>query len=175
MKRLTETEAKTLYQVLKDSIDPKDVIVQLIFETGCRVSEATPLGVNAIEGDYILIKGLKGSKNRRVKLSPNLLSKLRRLDRKPTFMRHTSKTRNLDSARVIISRRFHALCLDHLGTRYNIHTLRHTAISRLYVATKDIIMTQAWAGHRSANSTAAYINLENEEKANDIMTAMLDC
>lgn len=174
MKRLQDHQAKILYRYLKNSINPKDMILQLIFETGCRVSEATPLCLGDLEGEFINITGLKGSRNRRVQISENLTHKLMRLDMKPTFMRHVSKTRSLDSARRILTRRFHELTLELLGFRCNLHMLRHTAISRLYLQTKDIILTQTWAGHKSTNSTAVYISLDYEEKANKIMVASLE-
>jgi integrase/recombinase XerC len=46
---------------------------------------------------------------------------------------------------------------------YNFHTLRHTAITNVYRATKDLFLTQRFARHASPVTTVAYTHPSDEE------------
>jgi integrase len=46
------------------------------------------------------------------------------------------------------------------GTR---HALRHTAITNVYRATKDLFLTQRFARHANAITTVAYTHPSDEE------------
>jgi site-specific recombinase XerC len=48
-------------------------------------------------------------------------------------------------------------------THYNFHTLRHTAITNVYRATKDLFLTQRFARHASPVTTIAYTHPSDEE------------
>jgi site-specific recombinase XerC len=48
-------------------------------------------------------------------------------------------------------------------THYNFHTLRHTAITNVYRATKDLFLTQRFARHASPVTTVAYTHPTDEE------------
>jgi integrase/recombinase XerC len=48
-------------------------------------------------------------------------------------------------------------------THYNFHTLRHTAITNVYRATKDLFLTQRFARHASPVTTVAYTHPSDEE------------
>jgi site-specific recombinase XerC len=48
-------------------------------------------------------------------------------------------------------------------TIYNFHTLRHTAITNVYRATKDLFLTQRFARHASPVTTVAYTHPSDEE------------
>jgi integrase len=173
MKRLTESEAKRLYVALKNSLDPKDIILQILFETGARIGEVTSLGAKSLEYDRLKIKALKNSHNRSPKISDNLRVKLSRMTEKPTYVAYVTSSENRDTQRRLMTRHFHQVSERLLGRRYNIHALRHTAISRLYEASRDIVATQAWAGHKSGNSTLAYIALERQGLAEKTMSEIL--
>jgi integrase len=173
MKRLTESEAKRLYVALKNSLDPRDIILQILFETGARIGEVTALGASSLEYDRLKIKALKNSHNRTPKISDNLRAKLSRLADKPHYILYVTSSLNRDTQRRLMTRHFHEVSERLLCRRYNIHALRHTAISRLYEATRDIVATQTWAGHKSGNSTFAYIALERQTLAEETMFEIL--
>jgi len=46
---------------------------------------------------------------------------------------------------------------------YNFHTLRHTAITNVYRATKDLFLAQRFARHASPLTTVAYTHPSDEE------------
>jgi site-specific recombinase XerC len=46
---------------------------------------------------------------------------------------------------------------------YNFHTLRHTAITNVYRATKDLFLTQRFARHANPVTTVAYTHPSDEE------------
>lgn len=48
-------------------------------------------------------------------------------------------------------------------TIYNFHTLRHTAITNVYRATKDLFLTQRFARHANPVTTVAYTHPSDEE------------
>lgn len=171
MKILTESEAKTLYVHLVSSTDPRDTFIQIMFETGARVSEVVTMTSEDLGGNVLTIKPLKNSKLRRVEISNNLKAKLDRLP--PRWCKAIGETVRRDSLRRSLCRYFHSLTEDLLGRRYNLHTLRHTAFSRLYVATKDLLLVKNWAGHKSINSTMAYMHADQREEANQASNTLL--
>jgi len=46
---------------------------------------------------------------------------------------------------------------------YNFHALRHTAITNVYRATKDLFLTQRFARHANPITTVAYTHVSDEE------------
>ena len=48
-------------------------------------------------------------------------------------------------------------------THYDFHTLRPTAITHVYRATKDLFLTQRFARHASPITTTAYTHASDEE------------
>jgi hypothetical protein len=47
--------------------------------------------------------------------------------------------------------------------RYNFHNLHDTAITNVYLATKDLFLTQRFARHASPVTTVAYTHPSDEE------------
>lgn len=170
MKKLTDDQAREVYRFLKSSIDSRDILIQCIFETGCRVSESLLLRPDSLEGSILTVQPLKSSKVRRVKISDNLLNKYKKSDYVATL--GVGITR--DSQRRALCRRFHWICEELLGIRIKIHALRHTAFSRLYSSTKDLLLVQEWAGHRSINSTLEYLKEHRREEADEAMSLILE-
>jgi hypothetical protein len=50
-----------------------------------------------------------------------------------------------------------------IKTIYNFRTLRHTAITNVYQATKDLFLTQRFARHANPITTVAYTHPSDEE------------
>ncbi len=166
MKRLTDTEAKTLYSRLLTSIDPRDVFLQLLFETGARVSETLTLSSTDLVGRSLGVAPLKNSSPRLITISANLAAKLARLPPTRWSDALTGAEAALPSRRRGLDRHFRA-AMSALGQRpINLHALRHTAFSRLYEQTHDLILVKQWAGHRSINSTLVYMTIDAQDQAN---------
>ncbi len=173
MKKLTDEQANILYEHLKFSLDPKDVIIQICFETGCRISEALALGVNSLVGNILAIDPLKNSNFRQVAITPNLQRKLESLSDQKRYINKATETRNRDSQRRAMDRHFKALTLKLFQDPKNLHSLRHTCFTRLYNQTHDILMVRDWAGHKSLKSTLVYLEDSRKEKANEAMMEIL--
>lgn len=171
MKRLTDPEASTLYRHLSRSIDPRDIFIQLLFETGARVSETLTLTSQSLLGASLAIAPLKNSLPRQVTLSPNLTAKLKTLP--PLWSDAFASGSTRDSRRRALARHFAALTKAHLNREVNLHALRHTAFSRLYAKTKDLLLVKQWAGHRSVNSTLVYMQLDHQEEADRANAALV--
>jgi integrase len=171
MKKLNDDQATAIYGFLKASIDPRDILIQCIFETGCRVSESLLLSPKSLsESGVITIEPLKSSKIRHLKISENLIGKFR----KGSYVACLKSSSSKESQRRSLCRRFHWICEQVLGHRMKIHSLRHTAFSRLYAKTKDLLLVQEWAGHKSINSTLEYLKDHRRDEANAIMSQILE-
>lgn len=163
MKYLSETEIDTLYNYVSESTNIKDIFLQILIETGCRISESLMLTQSSLTHEGVKIKPLKNSNPREVALSPKLLKKLRNIET-PVFRRTLGPGSRASHQRAMC-RHMHEVSMKLLGRRINLHALRHTAFSRLYVATKDILLVKQWAGHKSIDSTLVYVHLEKTKEA----------
>jgi len=78
----------------------------------------------------------------------------------PLFL--SSQFRRLSMRRVqaIFARWQEAAGFEHV---YNFHTLRHSAITNVYRATKDLFLTQRFARHANPITTVAYTHPSDEE------------
>lgn len=172
MKILQPKEATSLYLALRDSLDPRDTFLALLFETGARVSEALALTATDLVGVTLGVPPLKGSLPRVVTLSPLLAAKLRHF---PTrWADALGDAQAPGSHRRALCRRFHELTTLHLNRRLNLHALRHTAFTRLYLATKDLLLVKQWAGHRSINSTMVYMAADLRREADETNASLLN-
>ena len=81
---------------------------------------------------------------------------------KAPLFRSSLTTRRLSLRRVqtIFAHWQREACFE---TIYNFHTLRHTAITNVYRATKDLFITQRFARHASPVTTVAYTHPSDEE------------
>lgn len=169
---LEPAEQAALYRVLHASTCcPFDTFIMLLFETGMRVSESLTLSEEDLSPSGVLsIAPLKGSNPRRVALSPGLQVRLRRLPRhrwSEALVKREGMTTTLASRKRVLCRHYHKLTKRVLCRRLNLHSLRHAAITRLYEATKDVVMTQQWAGQASISSTMIYVHQMKQKEAND--------
>lgn len=172
MKTLTKSESEALYSYLLASSDPRDVLLLLLFETGARVSEALALTPKNLVGATLTFDTLKNSLPREVLLSEALVRKLSALtSAKDTPWAAKAQgqgggtNRQRDTLRRTLTRYFHDLTSSFFGRRVNLHALRHTAFTRLYTETKDLLLVKAFAGHRSINSTLVYLAVEKKSEA----------
>lgn len=176
MKTLTPAEAGRLYTYLLQSTDPKDVALLLLFETGARVSEALALVGGSLSGECLEISPLKGSLPRRILVSRELEAKLRTqapLSATAPWGEILFPGAAKASWRRLLCRHYHLLTQRLLGRRRNLHGLRHTAFSRVYAATKDLLLTKAWAGHVAIGSTVVYMEAVAQDRGSEVnLTAL---
>ncbi len=174
MKTLQPSEAKALYARLLSSIDPRDVFLQILFETGCRVSESLALTSLHLVGGSLSVPPLKGSSHRQIALSLNLQAKLRRLPAPGLWSEALGAPQSTRASRRRGLDRHFKATLTSLGLRpTNLHTLRHTALSALYAETQDLMLVKAWAGHRSISSTVIYVHLDAQARADRAHQSLL--
>lgn len=173
MKMLTDTEARECYQYLLQSQDPKDVFIQVLFETGARVSESLTLAASSLSPEGLTIQPLKRSNLRTVAISDNLRAKLEELP-EARWSKSFGETVKAASLSRSLCRHFHHLTETLLTRRVNLHALRHTAFSRLYSATRDLMLVKQWAGHKSIQSTLVYMQADQTREANQTSTQLLN-
>jgi site-specific recombinase XerD len=154
-----------------------------IYACGLRLREGIRLQVRDVDSDRMLVhvRQGKGSKDRYVPLPSSTLDMLRRFwatHRNPTwlFPGKPPRGRPVSEAAIHVASRtiqfvFHA-ALDASGIQKpaTVHTLRHSYATHLYDAGVDLPQIQAYLGHRWIHSTAIYVHLSPETKADAVET-----
>ena len=170
---LTEDEVKELLSIERHSFqDERDHMLFLfIYSTGCRISEAISVDVDAIEFSKrrILIRG-KGGKERFVFLPVSTVGEIRDyLDKRAAFLSEKGISGEkallvgdkggrlpFSSAHIIFDR-YRAL----LGWQkeFTPHTLRHSFATHLMDRGADIRLVQELLGHESISTTQIYTHV----------------
>ena len=150
-------------------------LLQFLYNTGARVSEATQLKVgdlqlNRTDGGHALatLHG-KGNKIRQCPLWPHTERTMAELvngraDGDAVFLsRHRNPFTRFGIYRLIerCAHRVPAL----VGKKVTPHTLRHTAACHLVRAGVDINTIRAWLGHSTIDTTNIYAEIDLEMKA----------
>ena len=145
-------------------------VIDVLYSTGCRVSELCDINLSDIDLDekYLKLKG-KGSKQRIVpvgsKLYKNLLEYLNVRNaflqnmREPLFL---SKSKNkLDRTAVfrIIKKTAKNISIQ---TDVHPHTLRHSAATHMLEGGCDLRTVQEFLGHSSVSTTQIYTKVTKE-------------
>ena len=147
-------------------------LLQLVTQTGLRVSEVTALTCADIHlgaGPHVRCTG-KGRKQRCVPLAPatvaalrDYLEEYRGLPHEPFFPSPRGQHLSRDAIAQIVARhaRTAACSCDTLHAK-NVtpHTLRHTAAMALLHAGVDIAVIALWLGHESIQTTQAYLHAD---------------
>jgi integrase len=139
------------------------LMIRTALKTGMRISELIELRFEDMTpvngGIRAHVKGGKGDKDRVLWIQSGIADEMHTLavkfDRIPVGRVFTTLSGvNLDDSylrRVIREKGKKAI-----GRRVHFHLLRHTALTRLYDATKDIRLVQDVAGHDDPKTTAIY-------------------
>lgn len=172
---LTQEEAKQLLTVAEDN--PRDYAVLTTFlYAGLRKSELINLRISDInfEEGILTVKSGKGDKDRKVPLHNDVVSAIRR------YLEYRIKNKlipihkeNADLLFLGYQRRNISLSIVErivkeycaragITKRISPHTLRHTALSQLYKATKDIRFVQQIAGHARIATTEIYVHTDTD-------------
>lgn len=141
------------------------MVVELLYSTGVRISEALGLKVVDIDSTRMLIqvhRG-KGGKSRQVPLSKKLLRRLRSYYikyRPKEFLFETCKGKRLCQDNI------QEWCREgcrraKIKTHITPHILRHSCASHLLEAGTDIRIIQVLLGHSSINTTLIYTHVDS--------------
>ena len=181
MEYLEVNEVKAIFKSInrKDTRGERDyVILNLLYNTGARVSEICNLKVSQIRlqpPPLITIIG-KGKKLRQVPLWENTALLLKDYLYKKEIINKSKATIFLNSAgkaisrfgiRYIIQKRVtDAVAKCPSLTKKNIgpHTFRHTAAMHLLQAGVDLTVIKSWLGHVNLSTTHSYIEIDLEMK-----------
>ena len=145
-------------------------VIDVLYSTGCRVSELCDINISDIDLDekYLKLKG-KGSKQRIVPIGSMLYKNLMQyLNVRETFLQNRgeplflSKSKNkLDRTAVfrIIKKTAKNIFLQ---TDVHPHTLRHSAATHMLEGGCDLRTVQEFLGHSSVSTTQIYTKVTKE-------------
>ena len=145
-------------------------VIDVLYSTGCRVSELCDINISDIDLDekYLKLKG-KGSKQRIVPIGSMLYKNLLQyLNVRDTFLHNRgeplflSKSKNkLDRTAVfrIIKKTAKNISLQ---TDVHPHTLRHSAATHMLEGGCDLRTVQEFLGHSSVSTTQIYTKVTKE-------------
>lgn len=144
----------------------KRTLLQTIYATGMRVSEACALTVGDIDSHRdrmcVRVECGKGGKDRYTILSPTLLELLRdhaRRERPGTWL-FTDKQARHPMYTEMAQRAYRAACAYAGITKSGgVHTLRHCFATHLLEAGIDLYTIQKLLGHNHITTTARYLHL----------------
>ena len=145
-------------------------VIDVLYSTGCRVSELCDINLSDIDLDekYLKLKG-KGSKQRIVPIGSMLYKNLLQyLNVRDTFLHNRgeplflSKSKNkLDRTAVfrIIKKTAKNISIQ---TDVHPHTLRHSAATHMLEGGCDLRTVQEFLGHSSVSTTQIYTKVTKE-------------
>ncbi|MEY2673199.1 MAG: hypothetical protein RLZZ508_1076 [Actinomycetota bacterium] len=171
-KALTVSETLDLVDCLKSSeelIDIRDyALVEFLYSTGARVSEAVNLSIADIDRDNESVRLFgKGGKTRVVPVGSHALLALDKylVRARPSFAKKTSNYLFLNKQGNPLSRNsaFNAVrkCAEIAGVRSEVspHTLRHCFATHLLEGGADLRIVQELLGHASVTTTQIYTQI----------------
>lgn len=160
--------------VVDDPVQLRDkALLEFLYATGCRVSEATGADLNDVDMENRLVKLTgKGNKQRLVPLGSYALKALEqyvaqgreRLEAKSTgarerraiFLNKRGKRLSRQSAWEVIAQ---AGERAHLPVALHPHTLRHSCATHLLAGGMDVRTVQEMLGHASVTTTQRYTHV----------------
>jgi site-specific recombinase XerC len=180
-KSLTKREERDLLRAVRTRGCPRDrAILTVALGTGLRLRELAGLNVRDVcsEGAQIAWKFAldpkltKCGKGGIAYLTPAVRAELGRFvrwkrrvgepleARSPLFLSSLGRRISLRRVQIIFREWQRAAGFE---TVYPFHSLRHTAITNVYRATKDLYLTQRFARHSSPLTTTVYTHPTDEE------------
>jgi integrase/recombinase XerD len=163
---LTKRELKDLIHATKAGRNR--LIVQFLYSTGARVSEATKLKVQDInlKEKIASVKGGKGNKDRLIVLSSEWVKKTKKyLNKKKVksefvFSKKNGKRLSEDTVQRIISD-----AAEKAGIQKHVtpHVLRHSFATHLLESGENIRKIQELLGHSNLSTTQIYTSVSTDE------------
>lgn len=163
---LSRDEVKAL---IKGAPPKRDrLIVEFLYSTGCRVSEAVKLKTENINSKERIgaIKGGKGNKDRTIILSKEWLKKVNKyIARKKVktpfvFSKKNGKPISTDTVQRIVKKAGQKAGIQ---KRVTPHTLRHSYATHLLEAGENIRKIQELLGHSDLSTTQIYTKVSVQE------------
>jgi len=154
------------------------MMIKLSLAAGLRISEVLALRWEELEPDNgavkIRILNGKGGKDRILFISPGFYEELQGFSEKHALERtgvifKTTKGKPVKDAYIRKMMRQKAVKAG-IEKIITFHSLRHTALTRLYEKTKDIRLVQEVAGHADISTTMIYTHISGA----DIREAMIN-
>lgn len=146
-----------------------NAIITLFLQTGMRLSELKNIKIQDINFKNRTIKIIgKGNKEREVYLNKTAIVAIKKYLNTRNYDKDEYLFVNKDNEKLsrtsIENICEQAFTLANL-TEYNYttHTLRHTAATYIYKATKDILVVKSILGHENLNSTEIYTHIIDDE------------
>ena len=168
---ITDIESMINFYNHETYLDSRNrTVIDVLYSTGCRVSELCDINISDIDLDekYLKLKG-KGSKQRIVPIGSMLYKNLMQyLNVREIFLQNRgeplflSKSKNkLDRTAVfrIIKKTAKNISLQ---TDVHPHTLRHSAATHMLEGGCDLRTVQEFLGHSSVSTTQIYTKVTKE-------------
>ncbi len=178
---LTAQEQRRLLRAVRAHGSPRDrALLSLALGTGLRLRELRGLNVDDVSPNGKTVawkialdpKLTKGGRGGVAFLVAGVREELRRYlswkhrakesleARSPLFLSRQSRRISLRRIQILFR---HWQTAAGFETVYPFHALRHSAITNVYRATKDLYLTQRFARHASPLTTTAYTHPSDEE------------
>ena len=163
---LSKDEVKALIKATSPKRDR--LIVEFLYSSGCRVSEAVKLkeeNMNFKER-IAAIKGGKGNKDRTIILSKEWLKKAKKylagkkVKTPYVFSKKNGKSLSTDTIQRIVK---NAAKKAGIQKKVTPHSLRHSFATHLLEAGENIRNIQVLLGHSALNTTQIYLKVSTEE------------
>ena len=146
-----------------------NTIIILFLQTGMRLSELKNIKVKDIDFENKTIKiTCKGNKEKIVYLNAVAIDSIRKYlsirnydEDEYLFVNKNNNVLSRKSIESICKKAFELANLTEYN--YTTHTLRHTAATYIYKATKDILVVKSILGHENLNSTEIYTHIIDDE------------
>src|SRR3989344_85558 len=163
---LTKEELKALFKATKHGRNR--LILEFLYSTGCRVSEASKLRVDDLELEEGIarVKGGKGNKDRIIVLSKQWISDIKRYLKKKkkksefVFSKKNAKPISSDSIQRIVKE---AAEKAGIAKEVTPHKLRHSFATHLLESGENIRKIQELLGHSNLSTTQIYTQVSTEE------------
>lgn len=172
---LSVEEVQAIFSQLKQPY--YRVCLSTIYGCGLRVSEGAGLRVSEIDSArmQLHLRARKGNKDRRVPLTPQILSQLRTFwceHRDPVWLfpargrwhYQTPADKSMSDRGVQVAFKL-ALEASGVNKAATVHTLRHSWATHLLEAGVNLRLIQSWLGHTSPRTTAHYTHLTQKAEA----------
>lgn len=147
-KFLSENELALLRGTIRRNLHERDaVLLWTLLDTGARITEVlnlTPKDLDSTD-QSVLIRGIKGSRDRELPLTPALFTLVER-----EAAKRQPRVFNISYSRVV------QIWDLYRPTQKSIHSLRHTFAIELFKRTKDLRLVQVVLGHKNINNTMVY-------------------
>jgi len=163
---LTKEELKALFKATKHGRNR--LILEFLYSTGCRVSEASKLKVDDLELEEGIarVKGGKGNKDRIIVLSKQWISDIKRYLKKKkkksefVFSKKNAKPISSDSIQRIVKE-----AAEKAGITKDVtpHKLRHSFATHLLENGENIRKIQELLGHSNLSTTQIYTQVTTAE------------